>query len=275
MAEHRDAPLLATGPPQGAWSVRCGGCVRGTCASHKVKQRDVSIRDTRQKTWRGHIEAAFGCFWCLGALWPTKSLYACKSSTKHTQTDPNGMRQARQEGPGDKFPPKRPRIQVSSAPLCPQAFPDRPIEWVTLPDSNTMWQRDLETDVPCHWRDADGEMVPDVHTDMSTQTEGERDRVLELRYWEEERRSSGGWGWWRAVKGEINQVKAICGNACCSVIKNPVTQRLVWAVSRHRLTAGQTGILIFFSPRLTAPPQIHSLTTTLPIAAIQTNPRFN
>lgn len=33
--------------------------------------------------------------------------------------------------------------------------------------------------------------------------------------------------WWWVVKREINQVKAICGNGCCSVIRNPVTQQLL------------------------------------------------
>lgn len=55
------------------------------------------------------------------------------------------------------------------------------------------------------------------------------------------------------VKEEINLVKAICGNGCCSVIRNPVTQRLLLAVSRHRLTAGQRGILIPPPPCLTPP----------------------
>lgn len=32
---------------------------------------------------------------------------------------------------------------------------------------------------------------------------------------------------WRVVKGEINQVRAICGNGCCSVIRNPITQQLL------------------------------------------------
>lgn len=79
----------------------------------------------------------------------------------------------------------------------------------------------------------------------------QREREAECLNCDTGRKEGGaavGEGWWRAVKGEINQVKAICGNACCSVIKNPVTQRLVWAVSRHRLTAGQTGILIFSPP---------------------------
>lgn len=131
------------------------------------------------------------------------TVYACKILTKHTQTDTNGMRQARQDGPGDKFLPGRPHIQASSALLCPQAFPDWPIEWVTYPDSNTLWQRDLETDVPCHWHGADEEMVSRVHTVyVSMKTEGEGDWMLGWWCWEEERRSSGGcgWWWWRVVK---------------------------------------------------------------------------
>lgn len=143
---------------------------------------------------------------------------------------------------------------ASSTPLCPQAFPGWPIEWVTYPDSNTLWQRDLETDVSCHWHGADEEMVSHAHAVyLSARTEGGReggrvDAWLEML--EEERRSGGGCGWrrlWRVVKGEINQVRAICGNGCCSVIRNPITQQLLWAVSRRRLTAGQMRMLIFFS----------------------------
>lgn len=187
--------------------------------------------------------------------------HACESLTKHTQTDTNGTRQARQDGPGDKFPPGRPRTPARSTPLCPQAFPGWPIEWVTYPDSNTLWQRDLETDVSCHWHGADGEMVSRVHAlYLSVGTDrregGRVDAWLEML--EEERRSGGGCGWrWlrRVVKGEINQVRAICGNGCCSVIRNPITQKLLWAVSRRRLTAGQTRILIFFPSSTYLPPE--------------------
>lgn len=71
----------------------------------------------------------------------------------------NGMKQAKQDGPGDKFPPGRPQIRASPALLWPQAVPDRPVERETYPDSNSVWQGDLETDVLCHWRGAEEEMV--------------------------------------------------------------------------------------------------------------------
>lgn len=44
---------------------------------------------------------------------------------------------------------------------------------------------------------------------------------------EEQQWVGGGGGVGGGVKGEINQVKAICGNGCCSVIRNPVTQQLL------------------------------------------------
>lgn len=82
--------------------------------------------------------------------------------------------------------------------LCPQAFPNWPVEWVTYPDSNTVWQGDLETDVPCHWHDAVEEMASRVRTQyicVSTKTEGEGDRegnsMLEWQHWKE-----GGGGQW-------------------------------------------------------------------------------
>lgn len=182
---------------------------------------------------------------------------------KHTK----GMRQSKQDIPGDKFPAECPHIPASPALLCPRAFLDWPVEWATQPDSNSVWQGDLETDVPCHWHGTENEMVSCVHTVyISMKTKGEKDRerncMLELRV---RRRSSGGWwrwwGRWGAVKGEINQVKAICGNGCCSVIRNPVTQQLLWAVSRRRLTGGQRGILIL-SPVSPLPPQKHFLTSS-------------
>lgn len=208
-------------------------------------------------------------------------IHACKSLTKHTQTDTNGTRQARQDRPGDKFPPGRPHTPASSTPLCPQAFPGWPIEWVTYPDSNTLWQRDLETDVSCHWHGADEEMVSRVQAVyLSVRTEGGReggrvDAWLEML--EEERRSGGGFGWrwlWRVVKGEINQVRAICGNGCCSVIRNPITQQLLWAVSRRRLTAGQTRIKIFFLPQLISHPR-NNLNSCSVNTSPQTNDQFN
>lgn len=69
---------------------------------------------------------------------------------------------------------------ASSTLLCPRAFPGWPIEWVTYPDSNTLWQRDLETDVSCHWHGADEEMVSRAHAVyLSARTEGGRERGRE------------------------------------------------------------------------------------------------
>lgn len=95
---------------------------------HKVKQKDVSIRDTHRKAQRlrGHREAAFSCF---DALVPSDLQNHCMLAKPHkTHKCTNSMRQTRQDGPGDKFPPGRPHIQARSALLCPQAFPGWPSE---------------------------------------------------------------------------------------------------------------------------------------------------
>lgn len=112
------------------------------------------------------------------------TVYACKILTKHTQTDTNGMRQARQDGPGDKFPPGRPHIQASSALLCPQAFPDWPIEWVTYPDSNTLWQRGPRDrcSLPLAWcRRGDG--VPCAHSICVYEDRGRGRQREKLNAW--------------------------------------------------------------------------------------------
>lgn len=57
---------------------------------------------------------------------------------------------------------------------------------MTYPDSNTLWQRDLETDVSCHWHGADEEMVSRVHAVyLSVRTEGGREGewMLDWRCW--------------------------------------------------------------------------------------------
>lgn len=174
MAEHRDASRVAIH--------RCGkgkrarGFVLDAHKCCKVKEKDGSIRDTQQKAQR--TEDISRQPWVVfDALAPSDlQTHGCQSLTKHTLTDTNGTRQARQDGPGDKFPPGRPHTPASSTPLCPQAFPGWPIEWVTYPDSNTLWQRDLETDVSCHWHGADEEMVSLVHAVyLSVRTEGGRE----------------------------------------------------------------------------------------------------
>lgn len=104
-----------------------------------------------------------------------------------------------------------------------------------------MWQGDLETDVPCQWRGADEEMASprahSVYVSMTTEGDGGTERETERLSGRVGRKRGGaavgeGEGrrrrWqWRVVKREINQVKAICGNGCCSVIRNPVTQQLL------------------------------------------------
>lgn len=73
--------------------------------------------------------------------------------------------------------------------------------------------------------------VHPVYLSVRTEEGREGGRVdASLEMLEEERRSGGGCKWWRlwrVVKGEINQVRAICGNGCCSVIRNPITQQLL------------------------------------------------
>lgn len=229
-----------------------GNVREGLCATHASAAKSKRKTEASETLGRKHKEAEDTSKQPLvvfDALAPSDpQTHGCESLTKHTQTDTNGTRQ---DGPGDKFPPGRPHTPASSTPLCPQALPGWPLEWVTYPDSNTLWQRDLETDVSCHWHGSDEEMVSLVHAVyLSVRTEGGReggrvDAWLEMLV-EERRRGGGGWRrrlWW-VVKGEINQVRAICGNGCCSVIRNPITQQLLWAVSRRRLTTGQTRIFI-------------------------------
>lgn len=74
---------------------------------------------------------------------------------KHT----NGVRQGKRDRPEDKFPAGCTQMPASAALLCPRALLDWPVECATSPDSNSEWQLDLETDVPCHWRGAEEEMV--------------------------------------------------------------------------------------------------------------------
>lgn len=151
---------------------------KGLCTTHtsttKSKRKtkaSETICTLKARRCRGHFKAAFSCFWCLGALWPTNS---CLQEPHKTRTNRYKWHEAgKQDGPGDKFPPGRPHTPASSTPVCPQAFPGWPIEWVTYPDSNTLWQRDLETDVSCHWRGADEEMVSRLHAlYLSLRTEG-------------------------------------------------------------------------------------------------------
>ena len=79
-----------------------------------------------EKEQRGHTEAALRCF--FDALVHSDLQNPClrlqNVACKHT----NDMRQAKQDRPGDKFPAGRPHISASSALLCPQAFPDWPVE---------------------------------------------------------------------------------------------------------------------------------------------------
>lgn len=157
---------------------------------HKVKQKDTSIGDAQQKTRtaRGHEQAAFSCFWCLAALWPTNSLSMLAKSPQHTHTHTDKQiqmawgRQSRMDL-GTSFRLDA-LIQASPALLCPQAFPDWPVEWATYPDSNAVWQGDLETDVPCHWHGADEEMVSHEHTVICVYEDRGRDRQREkLNAW--------------------------------------------------------------------------------------------
>ena len=120
------------------------------------------------------------------------TFYACKISTTqthtHTRTHTDKQiqmawgRQSRMDL-GTSFRLDA-LIQASPALLCPQAFPDWPVEWATYPDSNTVWQGDLETDVPCHWHGADEEMVSHVRTVICVCEDGGRDRQREkLNAW--------------------------------------------------------------------------------------------
>lgn len=178
------------------WQLRTAAGRRNThkrlCTTHTHTSTAKSKRKTKasETLSRKHKEAkdiSRQPLVVFDALVPSDlQTHACKSLTKHTQTDTNGTRQARQDGPGDKFPPGRPHTPASSTPLCPQAFPGWPIEWVTYPDSNTLWQRDLETDVSCHWHGTDEEMVPRVHAVyLSVRTEGGREGewMLDWRCW--------------------------------------------------------------------------------------------
>lgn len=174
MDEHRDASRAAVH--------RCGERkrARGFCARHTQVLQSQRERRKHQRRGRKHKEAediSRQPLVVFDALAPSDpQTHGCESLTKHTQTDTNGTRQARQDGPGDKFPPGRPHTPASSTPLCPQALPGRPLEWVTYPDSNALWQRDLETDVSCHWHGSDEEMVSLVHAVyLSVRTEGGRE----------------------------------------------------------------------------------------------------
>lgn len=121
------------------WQLRTAAGRRNTheglCTSHTStakSKRKTKASETLSRKQKEAEDISRQPLVVFDALVPSDlQTHACKSLTKHAQTDTNGTRQARQDGPGDKFPPGRPHTPASSTPLCPQAFPGWPIEWVT------------------------------------------------------------------------------------------------------------------------------------------------
>lgn len=127
MDEHRDASRAAVH--------RCGkrkrarGFVRATHASAAKSERKTEASETLGRKHKEVEDTPRPPLVVFDALAPSDpQTHGRESLTKHTQTDTNGTRQARQDGPGDKFPPGRPHTPASSTPLCPQALPGWPLE---------------------------------------------------------------------------------------------------------------------------------------------------
>lgn len=162
--------------------------VHGKQKYHKVKRKDTSPRDILQKTdGEGTLKQPLVVFWCLSGPWPIKSRpVLTKSPHRHRPRYKWHEAGLSRTDPGTSL-----RLDaLICEPFLPcfahRPFPGRPVEWATYPDNNTVWQRDLETDVPCHWRGAGEDMVPHMHTvcvSLRTHTHTDRDWMVEWWFW--------------------------------------------------------------------------------------------
>lgn len=127
-------------------------------------------------------------------------LQKCRTQT---HIDTKGMRQTSRMDLGTSFRLDALTSESSPALLCPQAFADWPVEWATYPDSNAVWQGDLETDVLCHWRGAEEEMLSNLHTvyaSIKTERRGRQREKWCARTATLGGRRRSGCGWWCCKK---------------------------------------------------------------------------